>query len=97
MVDVIFVQTKHKCFLSAKFGLYWRLSNTACMGCLQSLGSKAYRPKLGEAGHFLLLHSVGSIPHNSEIDVPLNYADYYYLEALSRKAYIDLYFQKRNK
>ena len=35
MVDVIFVQTKHKYFLSAKFGLYWRLSNTACMGCLQ--------------------------------------------------------------
>lgn len=64
---------------------------------MKSLGSKAYRPKLGEAGHFLLRHSVGSIPHNSEIDVPLNYADYYYLEALSRKAYIDLYFQKRNK
>lgn len=62
---------------------------------MKSLGSKAYRPKLGEAGHFLLLHSVGSIPHNSEIDVPLNYADYYYLEALSRKAYIDLYFQKK--
>ena len=34
MVDVIFVQTKHKYFLSAKFGLYWSLFNTACMGCL---------------------------------------------------------------
>ena len=33
-----FVQTKHKCFLSAKFGLYWRLSNTACMGCLRKVG-----------------------------------------------------------
>jgi hypothetical protein len=43
---------------------------------------------LGENGRFLLMHSVGSIPHNSEIDVPLNYADYYYLEALKRK--IDL-------
>lgn len=31
------------------------------------------------------MHSVGSIPHNSEVDVPLNYADYYYLEALKRK------------
>ena len=28
------------------------------------------------------MHSVGSIPHNNEIDVPLNYADYYYIEAL---------------
>ncbi len=31
------------------------------------------------------MHSVGSIPHNAEIDVPLNYADYYFLEALKRK------------
>jgi len=31
------------------------------------------------------MHSVGSIPHNQEIDVPLNYADYYFLEALLRK------------
>ena len=30
-----------------------------------------------------------SIPHNSEIDVPLNYADYYYLEALKRKRDIE--------
>ena len=34
MVDAIFVQTKHKYFLSAKFGFYWRIFNTACMGCL---------------------------------------------------------------
>ena len=31
------------------------------------------------------MHSVGSIPHGAEIDVPLNYADYYFLEALIRK------------
>jgi hypothetical protein len=31
------------------------------------------------------MHSVGSIPHDNEIDVPLNYADYYFLEALTRK------------
>jgi len=31
-----------------------------------------------------LKHSVGSIPHGGEIDVPLVYADYYYLEALLR-------------
>ena len=40
--------------------------------------------KNGENGHFLLLHSVGSIPHGNEVDVPLNYADYYYIEALLR-------------
>lgn len=34
--------------------------------------------------HFLLNHSVGSIPHGNEIDVPLVYADYYYIEALIR-------------
>ncbi|WP_085537295.1 glycoside hydrolase family 88 protein [Massilibacteroides vaginae] len=50
-----------------------------------SLASPAYRAKLGENGHFLLMHSVGSIPHNAEIDVPLNYADYYFMEALKRK------------
>lgn len=52
---------------------------------LVSLASPAYRAALGTNGNFLLMHSVGSIPHNSEIDVPLNYADYYFMEALKRK------------
>jgi unsaturated chondroitin disaccharide hydrolase len=43
-----------------------------------------YRSAIGENKGFLLLHSVGSKPGNSEIDVPLSYADYYYLEALLR-------------
>ena len=51
---------------------------------LKSLASPAYRAKLGENRHFLLMHSTGSIPHQNEIDVPLNYADYYFVEALSR-------------
>mgnify|MGYP003052089318 CR=1 FL=1 len=55
---------------------------------MESLATADYTAPLGENGRFLLMHSVGSIPHNSEIDVPLNYADYYYLEALKRK--IDL-------
>lgn len=50
-----------------------------------SLSSPAYRAKPGENGYFILMHAVGSIPHNNEIDVPLNYADYYFLEALKRK------------
>lgn len=33
---------------------------------------------------FLIEHCTGSKPHNSEIDVPLIYADYYFIEALWR-------------
>lgn len=52
---------------------------------IDSLSSPSYRAELGENGNFLLMHSVGSLPHNSEVDVPLNYSDYYFLEALKRK------------
>lgn len=48
-----------------------------------------YQAAPGTAYGFLLLHSTGHLPGNSEIDVPLNYADYYYLEALARKAVLD--------
>lgn len=51
---------------------------------LRSLASDAYRAKPGENGGFLLMHSTGAYPLNIEIDVPLIYADYYYLEALIR-------------
>lgn len=51
---------------------------------LNSLASTEYTASLGDNKNFILKHSVGSIPHNNEIDVPLNYADYYYLEALLR-------------
>lgn len=51
---------------------------------LHSLASPAYRAQLGTNADFLLKHSVGSIPHKSEIDKPLSYADYYFLEALNR-------------
>ena len=49
----------------------------------ESLTSK-YRSVIGRNKGFILLHSTGSKPFNSEVDVPLNYADYYYLEALLR-------------
>ncbi|MDD2327368.1 MAG: glycoside hydrolase family 88 protein [bacterium] len=52
---------------------------------MTSLAGDAYKAIVGTNGNFLLMHSVGSIPHGNEIDVPLNYADYYYLEALTRK------------
>ena len=52
---------------------------------MASLTSEEYTAKVGENGGFILKHSTGSIPHGKEIDVPLNYADYYYIEALKRK------------
>jgi unsaturated chondroitin disaccharide hydrolase len=45
---------------------------------------KKYTSKLGTNKGFILDHSTGSKPHKKEIDVPLSYADYYYLEALIR-------------
>ncbi len=56
---------------------------------IESLSTPAYRAKVGENGGFILMHSVGSIPHGGNIDVPLNYADYYFLEALIRKGRIE--------
>ncbi len=47
--------------------------------------SKNYQAKPGESQGFILLHSTGHKPANSEIDVPISYADYYYLEALLRQ------------
>lgn len=51
---------------------------------MQSL-INSYRAPLGSAHGFLLLHSTGHKPAGSEIDVPIIYADYYFLEALGRR------------
>lgn len=59
---------------------------------LKSLSSDKYLAKNGENNGFILLHSVGSFPHNSEVDVPINYADYYYLEGMKR--YLDIVKKK---
>ncbi|HOZ98067.1 MAG TPA: glycoside hydrolase family 88 protein [Niabella sp.] len=56
----------------------------AALKMLHSLASDSYRAKAGTNGNFILEHSVGSIPHDNEMDVPLVYADYYFLEALLR-------------
>ena len=51
---------------------------------LKTLSSKEYFAKVAENGGYLLKHSVGALPLDSEVDVPLTYADYYYVEALIR-------------
>jgi unsaturated chondroitin disaccharide hydrolase len=47
--------------------------------------SKHYTSPPGGSKGFILLHSTGSKPGNSEVDAPLSYADYYFLESLLRK------------
>jgi len=49
---------------------------------LESLQQTEYQ---ADAPPFLLQHSVGSIPGEFEVDVPIVYADYYYVEALFRR------------
>ena len=51
---------------------------------LKNLSSDQYLAKKGENGLFILKHSTGNWPSNSEIDAPLVYADYYFIEALGR-------------
>ena len=52
---------------------------------IRSLASGKYRAKkVGDNAGFILKHSTGFMAKKSEIDAPLNYADYYFVEALSR-------------
>ena len=88
---------------SALYELYWHTKNRfykeKADKMIESLSGPAYRSKVGENGGFLLMHSTGSVPHSyrglkknpngGNVDVPLNYADYYFLEALVRRSYIE--------
>ncbi len=51
---------------------------------LASISREPYKAAYQDNGGYILKHSVGSIPHKTEVDVPLTYADYYYVEALVR-------------
>jgi hypothetical protein len=51
---------------------------------LATLASPEYLAEPGTNGFFVLKRSVGHLPGNSEVDVPLTYADYYFTEALLR-------------
>ena len=51
---------------------------------LRSLCSEEYFAKVGENGNFLLKHGVGHYMAKSEVDVPLSYGDYYFIEAAMR-------------
>lgn len=60
---------------------------------LEVLSDENYLSRVGDNHYFLLKHAVGSIPHNTEIDVPLNYADYYFVEALLRLKKGELFYK----
>ena len=51
---------------------------------LTTLSSKTYLAKYRQNGGFLLKHGVGNLPGKSEVDVPLTYGDYYFIEAMLR-------------
>ncbi len=58
---------------------------------IRALASDRYTAPVGTNGNYLLMHSVGNLPKGREVDAPLCYADYYYLEALMRykKAFLE--------
>ena len=51
---------------------------------ITTLSSDKYKAPEGTNGGFILQHSVGHLPNKSEVDVPLTYADYYFVEAMKR-------------
>ena len=51
---------------------------------LETLASPDYTALLAANGGFILMHGAGYIPVMAEVDVPLPYADYYYMQALKR-------------
>jgi uncharacterized protein YyaL (SSP411 family) len=89
---------------SALYELYWHTKNELYKEkadkMIESLSKEPYRAEVGTNGGFIFKHSVGSLPHSflniqagktraHNIDVPLNYADYYFLEALLRKGRVE--------
>jgi|SRR5690554_803689 len=57
--------------------------NTA-WAILRTLASEDFTAENGSNGGFLLKHSVANMNRNADVDAPLPYADYYYIEALMR-------------
>jgi chondroitin AC lyase len=51
---------------------------------LSSLLSSQYRTTADENAGFILKHATGGFPGGIEVDVPLTYADYYFVEAMLR-------------
>ena len=74
---------------SGLFELYEYTNNevylTYANKVLASLSTQNYILDAAQKGPFVLDHSTGNWPKNDEIDEPIVYGDYYYLEALIRQ------------
>ncbi|SKA03871.1 glycoside hydrolase family 88 protein [Sediminibacterium ginsengisoli] len=70
--------------LSGYLGTEGKKYRDAAEQMLKSLAGKSYRAEANSNGNFIITHCVGSLPHGFELDVPIVYADYYFLEALKR-------------
>ena len=74
---------------SALYELYGFTQNKVYLNfankVLNNLNSSKYLLNDTVKGPFILNHSTGNWPKNDEIDEPISYADYYFLEALLRK------------
>ena len=51
---------------------------------IKTLSAPPYIAAAGTNGGFILQHSVGHFPAKTEVDQPLTYADYYFIEAMER-------------
>ena len=63
-----------------KSGQYFKTAETM----LRTLSNSTYKAFPGTNGGFIIQHGVGHFPAGTEVDVPLTYADYYYVEAMIR-------------
>ncbi len=59
---------------------FWKIGEMQ----IETLSSSRFLAKSGTNCNFILKHSVGFLAKNSEVDAPLSYADYYYVEAILR-------------
>ncbi len=59
---------------------FWKASENI----LKSLSNEKYFCSKNECGGFLIDHSTGNWPKQDEVDVPIIYGDFYFLEALKR-------------
>jgi unsaturated chondroitin disaccharide hydrolase len=51
---------------------------------LKTLASAEYKAAAGTNGGFIIKHGLGHNPNKTEVDVPLTYGDYYFIEAMMR-------------
>ena len=61
-----------------------KLCRKTAIAQVRALASSEYLAEPGTNCGFLLKHGTGAYHGNSEVDVPLSYADYYFLEAILR-------------